>query len=232
MNKFQLIKALSEKFKLNFNNFDIFENAFVHRSYLNENQQFKLPNNERLEFLGDAVLELAVTKYLYENFESPEGELTAIRSALVRGKNLSEISNKLGVFDCLYLSSGEKKGSEKARGLILANCFEAILGAIYLDLGMGSAEKFIREHVIDQSIRKILDEKLYVDAKSELQELIQEKAKVTPVYKTISESGPDHNKAFESGVYVHEKMIGKGKGSSKNAAEQEAARNGLENYSS
>lgn len=228
MSKKNNILNLAKKINLKFNNFELFENAFVHRSYLNENPSFKLKNNERLEFLGDAVLELAVTRYLYDNFPNPEGELTAIRSALVRGKNLANISEKLGVFDCLYLSLGEKKGSDKARGLIMANCLEAIIGAIYLDLGIDKVSSFIRKNVVDPHLKNILDEKLYIDSKSQFQEIVQERDKITPVYKILSESGPDHNKIFVTGVYIEDTLIAEGTGSSKNAAEQEAARQALE----
>lgn len=221
------ILNIAERLELKFNNFSLFENAFVHRSYLNENPSFKLSNNERLEFLGDAVLELVVTRYLYDNFPNPEGELTAIRSALVRGRSLADISENLGVFECLYLSSGEKKGSDKARGLIMANCLEAIIGAVYLDLGIEKVNDFIIEHVVKPHIKNILDEKLYIDAKSCFQEIIQEKEKITPIYKIISESGPDHNKTFITGVYIKDELIAKGSGSSKNAAEQEAAKQAL-----
>ena len=221
------IESLGKKLSLSFSNFDIFQNAFVHRSYLNENPGFKLPNNERLEFLGDAVLELVVTKYLFDNFPNPEGELTALRSALVRGRNLSEISTELGVFECLYLSSGEEKGSDKARGLILANCLEAIIGAIYIDKGFEEAHKFVKKYIIDKKIDGILDEKLYIDPKSQFQEIIQEQNKVTPNYRIISESGPDHDKRFVSGVYIEEKLIAEGSGSSKSISEQEAAKEAL-----
>ncbi len=226
-NKIGKIKELGKKLSLSFKNFNLFQNAFVHRSYLNENPGFTLPNNERLEFLGDAVLELVVTKYLFEKFPNPEGELTALRSALVRGKNLSEISIELGVFECLYLSSGEEKGSDKARGLILANCLEAIIGAIYLDSGFDSAKVFIEINIINRKIESILDDKLYIDPKSEFQEIVQELHKVTPIYRIISESGPDHDKAFISGAYIEDKLIAKGMGSSKSISEQEAAKEAL-----
>lgn len=197
--------------------------AFVHRSYLNEKPKFELENNERLEFLGDAVLELAVTKYLFDKYNKPEGELTSLRSALVRGKNLSDIGSELGLIDCLLLSAGERNASDKAKGLILANALEAFIGAIYLDAGFELADSFIRKFVIKKNIDKIIKEKLYIDAKSELQELIQEKYKITPRYSVIEESGPDHNKTFISGVYVEDKMVAQSSGSSKNQAEQNAA---------
>ncbi|MCX6809446.1 MAG: ribonuclease III [Candidatus Berkelbacteria bacterium] len=223
-------KTKIEKFakanELKFNNFDILVNAFVHRSYLNENSRMNLKNNERLEFLGDAVLELIITEYLYNRFEKPEGELTALRSALVRGRNLALTSEGLGVYDCLYLSRGERNSSEKAKGLILANALEAIIGAIYLDQGIEATRNFIIKNIaID--IEKVIDEKLYVDAKSNFQEKVQEKFKVTPHYKVISELGPDHDKEFTSTVIVDNDEIAKGSGSSKNIAEQEAAKEAL-----
>jgi len=217
------IASLAKKFKLDLKNPDLFRNAFVHRSYLNENPKFDLENNERLEFLGDAVLELAATKYLYNKYKMPEGELTTLRSAIVRGKNLSETGKDLGIEDCIYLSYGEKHGSEKAKSLIIANCVEAIIGAIYLDLGFEEAEKFIAKNILS-SINKIINEKSYIDSKSEFQEKIQEKLKLTPNYKVLKESGPDHNKEFTSGVFVKNQLIAEGKGSSKSIAEDHAAR--------
>jgi len=219
------IKDFEKKIKINFKNEDVLENAFVHRSYLNENPGFHLENNERLEFLGDAVLELAATRYLFDEYNKPEGELTALRSALVRGRNLAEISDNMGVFECLYLSTGERNGSEKARSLILANCLEAIIGAIYLDLGYPTADNFIKKQIIEPRISAVIDQKLYIDAKSHFQERIQEVQKITPVYRVLSEEGPDHNKKFVSGVYIEEKLVAKGEGSSKNASEQDAAIN-------
>lgn len=219
------IEELEKRTGLKFKNRDLLLNAFVHRSYLNENQGAK-ESNERLEFLGDAVLELVITEYLFAKYQKNEGELTAIRSALVRGKNLSEIADKLGLFQCLFLSIGEKKSSEKTKGLILANALEAFIGAIYLDQGLDVVSKFIIAN-IGEDVDKVLKDKLYIDSKSELQEKIQEKNKVTPHYRVLKEIGPDHNKIFTSGVYVADELIAKGEGSSKNAAEQDAAREAL-----
>ena len=219
----QFAKRLGLKFK-DINNF---RNAFVHRSYLNENKKFDLPNNERLEFLGDAVLELAVTRFLFENYDLSEGELTALRSAIVRGQNLSEVGRKIGIEEYIYLSSGEKQGSPKAKSLIVANCLEAIIGAIYVDSGFETSEGFVNKY-ITSTVEKILTDNLHVDAKSSFQERIQEELKITPSYKVLSESGPDHNKQFVSGVYVGEKLIAEGRGSSKSQAENEAARNAIE----
>ncbi|MDH4358554.1 MAG: ribonuclease III [Candidatus Berkelbacteria bacterium] len=221
------ITSLMEKLNLEFKNPDLFRNAFVHRSYLNENKDFNLENNERLEFLGDAVLELVVTEHLYEKFKMPEGKLTALRSALVRGKNLSYIARKLRLLDHIYLSAGEKAGSDKAKDLILANCLEAVIGAIYLDLGYEQTKKFIENSLLP-TLDKIIDEKLYLDAKSEFQEKVQEEMKVTPFYKVHQEQGPDHNKSFTSGVYVNDELVATGDGASKSESEERAARAALE----
>ena len=221
------ILQFAKKLNLNFKNIKVLENAFVHRSYLNENPSFELQSNERLEFLGDAVLELVITEYLFRKFQKNEGELTALRSALVRGKNLSEIAQHLGVSDYLYLSAGEKIGSEKSKSLIYANCLEAIIGAIYLDQGLTAAKKFVEKY-ITVTIKKIIHERLYLDPKSEFQEKVQEKFKITPIYKVIQESGPDHNKEFISGVFIDKNMVASGYGSSKNLAEQDAAQRALD----
>ena len=228
-NKTEKIRVLEKKIKVEFKDFDIFRSAFVHRSYLNENSKFELDNNERLEFLGDAVLELAATEYLYNAYkEKSEGELTSIRSALVRGNNLSRVGSELNVEECIYLSSGEKNGSQKARSLIIANCIEAIIGAIYIDSGYSEAKKFIENSVISRSIKEIMKEKLYIDAKSEFQEKIQERKKITPTYRVLSEEGPDHNKIFVSAVYIEEKKVAEGSGTSKSRAENQAAKKALE----
>ncbi|MFA6694717.1 MAG: ribonuclease III [Bacillota bacterium] len=202
--------------------------AFIHRSFLNETQDKRLENNERLEFLGDAVLELVATEFLYNKYiDKSEGELTALRSALVRGKNLSEVAEGLGIFDCLLLSKGESSATGKARGLILANTMEAIIGVIYIKLGLEKAREFINNHIL-HIIDDIISDKLYLDAKSEFQEKVQERDKVTPHYKVIWEKGPDHSKEFISGVYIGERLVAKGAGASKNQAEQNAARIALE----
>jgi ribonuclease-3 len=226
-NEKDVIKLL-EQVEIKTDNLKIFLNAFVHRSYLNENPKFDIENNERLEFLGDAVLELSVTKYLFDNYDKQEGELTALRSALVRGKNLSDIGASLGLIDCLLLSAGEKNSSEKARSLIVANALEAFIGAIYIDKGYDEADAFIKKQIVDKNIETIIKEKLYIDAKSEFQEKVQEKLKVTPKYMVLEQSGPDHNKIFICGVYTNDKLVAKAEGSSKNIAEQNAARLALE----
>ena len=222
-----LIRKFAQANDLKFHDFEILVNAFVHRSFLNENAKFNFKNNERLEFLGDAVLELVITEYLYNKFEKPEGELTALRSALVRGRNLAKTAETLGIYECLYLSKGERNSSEKAKGLILANALEAVIGAIYLDQGIEIVKRFVLKNIA-VDIEKVIDEKLYVDAKSDFQEKVQDLFKVTPHYKVVSEEGPDHNKEFTSAVIIDKKEIARGTGSSKNIAEQDAAKNALE----
>jgi len=219
------LRELEKQIKIKFEKQDLLVRAFVHRSFLNENNVAK-ESNERLEFLGDAVLELIITEFLYEKYKKNEGELTAIRSALVRGKNLSDIADSLGLYDYLLLSIGEKKSSQKARSLILANTLEALIGAIYLDQGYAIAKQFIIDNIA-KNVDTVLKEKLYIDSKSELQEKVQEIHKLTPHYKVIKEEGPDHNKNFTSGVYVGEDLISEGDGSSKNSAEQDAATKAL-----
>jgi len=221
------LEKFAETIGLKFENYDLLLNAFIHRSYLNENHKANLESNERLEFLGDAVLELVVTEYLYATYQKPEGELTAIRSALVRGKHLSEIAQSIGLFDNILLSQGEKSGSEKSQSLIMANAFEALVGAIYLDQGYDAVKQFILKNVISKT-QEIINSKLYVDAKSEFQEKVQEKFKFTPNYKVLDESGPDHNKKFICGVFIDGSLVAKGEGMSKNQAEQDAAQIALD----
>lgn len=221
------LTELEQQLSISFTNKDLLRQVFVHRSYLNENSGFDLEHNERLEFLGDAVLELVVTEYLYKNYPNPEGELTNWRSALVRGVMLAEIAGTIGLGDYLLLSRGEQKSGGKARQLILANTFEAFIGALYLDKGYTAAQEFVSTHLLHK-LPDILEHKLYMDPKSRLQELSQEKWSVTPVYKVIGESGPDHAKSFTVGVFVDGKQLGVGSGSSKQNAEQAAASNALE----
>lgn len=223
------LSTFERKIGIKFKNKNLLQQAFVHRSYLNEHPDFPLSHNERLEFLGDAVLELAVTEYLYKNYPNPEGELTAFRSALVKGKRLSFIARKLGIEELLLLSRGEQKSTGKARDLILANAFEALIGAIYLDKGYPIVKKFLEKNLIIY-LPEILEKKLYLDAKSYFQELAQEKTGITPVYKVLSESGPDHAKVFEVGVYLNEQLVGKGKGYSKQEAQQNAAEEALKEW--
>ncbi|MFA6098958.1 MAG: ribonuclease III [Patescibacteria group bacterium] len=218
---------LEKKIKVKFANQDLLKQAMVHRSYLNEHPSFSLGHNERLEFLGDAVLELVVTRYLYLNYENPEGELTNWRASLVNSNMLAEVATELELNEFLYLSKGESKdSSSKARQYILANSFEALIGSIYLDQGLNIVEKFIQQNIITK-LDEILDKKLYQDPKSKFQEHSQDKFGITPSYRVISEAGPDHNKKFVIGVYLDKELIAKGQGSSKHEAQVDAADKGL-----
>ncbi len=218
---------LEKKLKLKFKNKDLLIQAFCHRSYLNENPGFNLFHNERLEFLGDAVLELVVTQWLFENYpEKSEGELTNWRAALVNAKILSEVAKNLGFNDFLLLSRGEQKELGKARAYILADTFEAFVGAIYLDQGYKACQKFIKKDLLAR-LPEIIEKGLYKDPKSRFQEEAQERAKITPVYKVLDEWGPDHAKHFIVGVFLENELIAKGEGSSKHEAEEEAAEEAL-----
>ncbi|MBU4216494.1 ribonuclease III [Candidatus Parcubacteria bacterium] len=213
---------------LQFKNKDLLKQAVVHRSYLNEHPKFELPHNERLEFLGDAVLEIIVTEYLYKSFtETPEGDLTNWRASLVNSKMLALIASEVGLDDYLYLSKGEAKDAgSKARQYILANAVEALIGAMYLDQGTEAAAKFIHSHIISK-LAHILSNDLHLDPKSKFQEKSQEFEKVTPHYKVLKESGPDHEKIFEVGLYLGEELVAKGTGSSKQEAQVDAAARGI-----
>jgi ribonuclease III len=219
--------GLEKTIKYKFKDKDLLKTAFVHRSYLNEHPSFDLEHNERMEFLGDAVLELVVTENLYLNFPNPEGELTNWRASLVNSKMLSKVGAKIKLEDYLYLSRGEQKDTGKARQYILANAMESLIGAIFLDQGWEKAKKFIDAFIYSE-LPEILENKLYLDPKSNFQEIAQEKTGVTPSYKVVSESGPDHNKIFEVGVYLQDELVARGQGSSKQEAQEDAARVGLE----
>ncbi len=221
--------VLEKNLGVQFKNQDLLKQALVHRSYINENPGFHLQHNERLEFLGDAVLELIVTEDLFNHYDNPEGEMTNWRSSLVNSKMLAMVSRKLCVEDFLYLSKGETRDTGKAREYILGNAFEAITGAIYLDQGYDIAKRFIKDKLLVY-LPKILAEKLYIDPKSHFQELTQEEEGITPIYKVLEEKGPDHAKHFKVGVYVGKKMMGEGEGTSKQAAQVEAAKDALERY--
>jgi len=221
------VEAIEKKIGITFKDKDLLLQAFVHRSFLNENKGFELDHNERLEFLGDACLELIVTDYLYKKYNNPEGELTNWRAALVKGVTISKVAKDLGYEEFLLLSRGEKKSIGRARELILANSFEAVLGAIYLDQGFTIAEEFVLKHLIPY-LPEIISKQLYYDSKSRFQEQVQEKVGITPTYKLEKEEGPDHAKVFTMAVYIGEKKITIGNGPSKQAAEQEAAREALE----
>jgi ribonuclease III len=213
--------------KVKFKNEVLLKQAFTHRSYLNENRIANLGHNERLEFLGDAVLELVVTDYLYEKFKDmDEGELTSLRSVLVNADTCSSVAKKLGVNNFLLLSKGEERDTGRARQYILANTLEAIIGAIYLDQGYERARGFIMNHITPLT-DQIVGQGSWIDAKSLFQERAQEHIGVTPIYKTLKESGPDHDKHFVIGVYVGGELMGQGDGKSKQDAEQSAAREAL-----
>lgn len=211
-----------------FENKDLLKQSVVHRSYLNEHPSFGLYHNERLEFLGDAVLEIIVTEYLFHTYpDQDEGDLTNWRASLVNAKMLAKVANKIGLEKYLYLSRGESKdANSKARQYILANAVEALIGGIYLDQGLRPAKKFIKNNIISE-LDGILTNKLYLDPKSAFQEKAQEQFGITPHYRVISETGPDHDKIFEVGLYVGEELVSKGKGSSKQEAQVDAAQNGL-----
>ncbi len=224
-----MVEKLAEKIGVKFNNLDLLQQAVTHRSYLNEHRDYKLDHNERLEFLGDAVLELVVTEYLYENYPNPEGELTNWRAALVNGEMLASISKELGVEEFLLMSKGETKDTGKARQYLLANAFEAITGSIYMDQkekGYKVAKEFILKNVIVK-LPDIIEKKLYMDPKSRFQEAAQEESGVTPIYRVLEESGPDHAKKFVVGVYLEDALVAKGEGSSKQEAQRNAAAEGL-----
>jgi ribonuclease-3 len=218
-----------DKLHVSFNDIGLLVMAFTHRSYLNEHRRSVKEHNERLEFLGDAVLELVVTEYLYSNYDEPEGILTNWRSSLVRTESISAAAAKYGFEPLLRLSRGEKRGSERARAQILANSFEAVVGAIYLDQGYEAAKQFITESILS-TFGDILESGSWMDAKSHLQELAQSQETATPVYKVIKEDGPDHDKTFTVGVYVNSKLRGKGDGPSKQIAQQQAAEKALKSY--
>lgn len=218
---------LESRLGLKFKNKDLLIQSLIHRSYLNENPKFRLQHNERLEFLGDAVLELIVTRYLYDNYSNPEGELTNWRASLVNAKMLSELAYELGLNDFLFLSKGEAKDvSGKARQYILANAFEALIGAIYLDQGIEKTRVFIKKYLLVK-LPHILKHKLFIDPKSRFQEAAQEKVGITPSYQVLSETGPDHAKYFKVGVFLEDELIATGKGFSKQEAQVEAAEKGL-----
>ena len=212
-----------------FNDIEILITAFTHRSYLNEHKKTVKAHNERLEFLGDAVLELVVTEHLYNNYAEPEGILTNWRSALVRTESISAAAEKLGFNDYLRLSRGEKRGTERARAQILANCFESVIGAIYLDKGYEAAKQFLNPNLLF-TLEEILSSGSWMDSKSRLQELTQSTENATPHYKVLTEEGPDHEKQFTVGVFVDNKMRGQGDGPSKQIAQQQAAETALKYY--
>ena len=213
---------------VNFSDKALLKQAFTHRSYLNENRKTNLEHNERLEFLGDAVLELIVTVHLYEKYPTyNEGEMTSLRSALVNANTMAEMANKIKMNDFMLLSRGEAKDTGRARQYILANAIEALIGAIFLDQGYKATEKFVGEQLFPL-LPKIIKEGFWLDAKSHFQEKSQEIAGVTPAYETLKETGPDHDKHFTVGVFLGKEKVAEGEGKSKQDAEQAAARAGLQ----
>jgi len=218
---------LEGKIGIEFKDKAILVKALVHRSYLNENPGFSAEHNERLEFLGDAVLELIVTEYLYIHYPThPEGELTSLRASLVNSTMLASLAGKLQLDKYLYLSKGESKDQGKARQYILANAFEALIGAIFLDRGITASKKFIGEQVLVQ-LPYVMENQLYIDAKSHFQELTQEKLGITPNYRVLEESGPDHAKTFKIGAFIQDELIAEGVGQSKQEGEFNAAKAAL-----
>ena len=227
MQEFKDISSLEKKIGLVFKDKKLLTQAIVHRSYLNENRDFPIGHNERLEFLGDAVLELVVTDYIYNKYDNPEGDLTNLRASLVNSHMLSQMSKEMDIENLLYLSRGETKDKNtKARDQILANVFESIIGAIYLEFGYDAAEKFIHERLLVKT-DYILQNKLFLDPKTMFQEKAQEKLSITPHYKALKESGPDHAKQFLVGLYLGKEKIVTGKGLSKQEAQIHAAKQGL-----
>ncbi|MBI4133132.1 ribonuclease III [Candidatus Uhrbacteria bacterium] len=222
------LAGLEAKIGYTFSNKNLLKEALTHRSYLNENTRWETPHNERLEFLGDAVVELVVTEELFNRYpEKPEGILTQIRSALVNYQMMAAVAEALRLGDFILLSRGEARDAGRARDVILANGLEALIGAVYLDGGYDRAKQFIKQCIVSR-LDEVMRLKLYQDAKSVLQEKMQEERRVTPVYKVLREEGPDHSKVFTSGVYLGSELIAEGSGPSKQDAEVEAAKRALE----
>lgn len=218
-----------EKLGFEFENIQLLVTALTHRSYVNEHKKSVSEHNERLEFLGDAVLELVVTDFLFANYTEPEGILTSWRAALVRTESISDAGNKLGYEPLLRMSKGEKGGSDRARAQILANAFEAVIGAVYLERSYDDAAEFIHKHITSK-LDAILTEGSWRDPKSHLQELVQRHDNTTPQYRVLNEVGPDHDKVFTLGVFSGDTQIGEGTGPSKQTAQQQAARDALKAY--
>jgi ribonuclease-3 len=212
---------------VSFNNVEYFQSAFTHRSYLNEHRNYPLEHNERLEFLGDAVLELVVTEYLYHHYPNPEGELTSWRAALVNGEMLSRVGAELDIEPFLLMSRGEAKDTGRSRQYLVANAMEAIIGALYLDQGYEAAKAFILRVVV-RHLPEVFEQKLYADPKSRFQEEAQTRLSITPSYRVLSEFGPDHDKRFTAGAYLGDDLVAEGEGASKQEAQRESAKNALE----
>lgn len=224
-----MYEPIQEKISITFQNQQFLETAFIHKSYINEYRGGNIESNERMEFLGDAVLELSVTKALYETLTTEsEGKLTSIRSALVRGESLAETARDLGLGEFLKFSVGEENSGGREKDYILANTFEALIGAIYLDQGYEVADDFIKRTIFVK-LDEVLEKKLHIDGKTEFQECAQAEVLITPEYQLLSEEGPDHDKQFTMGAFVADIQVGEGMGSSKRKAQENAARNALEN---
>lgn len=221
-------QELEQQIGVKFNSSEILQVAFTHKSYLNENRNANREQNERLEFLGDAVLELITTEFLYKKYLEPEGILTNWRSALVKKETLAQLSRDLNLGDYLFLSKGEDATGGRDKDYILANTFEAFLGAMYLDQGYDIVKLFILER-IEPLLDEILEEGRHIDGKSHFQEIAQEKVGITPNYQLLKEEGPDHSKIFTMGAYLGKELVGQGDGSNKQSAEQAAATNALNN---
>jgi ribonuclease-3 len=223
-------KKLADKVHVEFDDLTLLKTACTHRSFLNENRSAGMEHNERLEFLGDAVLELIVTSYLYRRFtKKAEGEMTAYRSAIVNTVSLTKVAEHIGLNEYMLLSKGEAKDTGRARSVILANAIEAIIGAIYLDQGYNGAANFVSSQILNViDIDEIIAKRLWLDAKSRFQEKAQEKNGKTPSYKTLKEVGPDHDKQFTLGVFIGDIQVATGSGPSKQEAEQKAAEKALE----
>jgi len=220
-------RELQKNLGIKFKNENLLKQAFVHRSYLNENPAFELGHNERLEFLGDAVLELVITEYLFKSYpDLAEGEMTNLRAALVNAQMLSQVADRLGFNNFLYLSKGETREIGRGRQYILANTLEAFMGAFYLDQSYKAAESFICNNLIPE-LKNIIDKKLWRDYKSLFQEAAQERVGITPTYEVLKESGPDHAKKFVVGVNLSKELVAQGEGASKNEAQQQAAERAL-----
>ncbi|MCE9541502.1 ribonuclease III [Candidatus Kaiserbacteria bacterium] len=220
-------KAFQKKIGYEFRDAHLIEQAFTHRSHLNENRAPGREHNERLEFLGDAVLELVVTEFLFSKYpDKPEGDLTAIRAALVNTVSIADAATKLGMNEYLLLSRGEARDTGRARQIILANAFEALIGALYLDSGYMSAKDFIAKNIF-QKTDDVVANRLWQDAKSKLQEIAQEQLGITPTYQLLGQSGPDHDKTFTIGAFIGAEKIASGEGRSKQEAEQVAAQKAL-----
>lgn len=220
------LSVLENKLGIKFKNQNLLQQALVHRSFLNENPDFELDHNERLEFLGDAVLELVVTQHLYANYPNPEGELTNWRAALVNAKKLAEVAEEIGLNDFVMLSRGEAKDVGRARQYILANALEALIGSIYLDQGIETTKNFVEKFVL-KHLPQILKGGSWRDAKSLFQEEAQERVGITPSYEVLDEWGPDHAKHFKIGVFLEDELVAEGGGVSKQEAQQRAAEEGL-----